>query len=47
MKQWGILNAEPENYSPQAVEIISQVGELRLEQQDREGLLRQYPVWEA
>jgi len=39
MKQWRILNAEPENYSPQAVEIISQVGELRLEQQDREGLL--------
>lgn len=39
MKHWRILNAEPENYSPQAVEILRTAGDVRLEQQDRAGLL--------
>lgn len=39
MKKWRILNAEPDNYSPQAVEILRRVGDVRLAQQDRAGLL--------
>lgn len=39
MKPWRILNAEPENYSQQAVEMLRQTGQVRLEQQDRAGLL--------
>lgn len=37
--KWRILNAEPENYSPQAVEILRTAGDVWLEQQDRAGLL--------
>lgn len=39
MRKWRILNVEPENYSPQAVEILRQMGEVRLAQPDRTGLL--------
>lgn len=39
MKHWRILNAEPENYSQAASELLRGVGDLRLEQQDRLSLL--------
>lgn len=39
MNTWRILNAEPENYSTQAADMLRAVGELRLELQDRAGLL--------
>ena len=39
MKRWQILNAEPENYSGKAVEILRTAGNVRLAQQDRASLL--------
>lgn len=37
---WRILNAEPENYSPQAAAILQTLGELRLAHQNRASLLK-------
>ncbi|MHB8856603.1 MAG: NAD(P)-dependent oxidoreductase [Bellilinea sp.] len=39
MKRWQILNAEPENYSSQAVDLLTTAGDVRLAQQDRASLL--------
>ncbi len=39
MNRWQILNAEPENYSGQAVDLLSTVGDVRLAQQNRVSLL--------
>ncbi len=39
MTRWQILNAEPGNYSPAAEEILRRLGDVRMLQLDRKGLL--------
>jgi D-3-phosphoglycerate dehydrogenase len=39
MRNWRILNAEPENYSPRAAAILQSVGSVEMRALDREGLL--------
>ncbi len=39
MNGWRILNAEPENYSPQALEVLCRAGTVEMKALDRAGLL--------